>query len=863
MKNKFTYILGTLLLSACTSEDVVNNTLSEDGQKTPITVVSNISTVRPVTRAVDGSFEEDDVLQAYIQHVKSDGAIPPVYSLVNETGTAPRLAGFKVGTLTANHHNEADNFKDHSESSILQVTDAQGLYWDDFSNSASAATDLRTSGHYLQSFYGYCYNGGTPSTDLAETTGVLGWTVATNQSTGIKTSDLLYAKTQDPVAYVHGTNNTITGRDPNLTIPYTHAMSKVTVEVICDEGFSTTTNNFANAAVKLQGMNSVVTVNAPTAELSGFGTPAEITTIGTADASTPNIKKSFSALIAPTVMAENKVLAKIENVDGNNYEIKLTDAVLTNATSPANAWSTQLAAYNATAVTPATAAGYNATNGGLTKPGVHYMITVTIKKQQIKVQATIQDWEAVSATGIGQILFDNDINTTGEIEEGLKTNGFDLYKSTTTTFGTKATTITWNTTDNKWEYAPKIYWQNSTDAEYFRALSGAVADDAATTDVNESLAMTQGSDVLWGTTPDHSGKDVNNNDYSYEKSGKIDPRTGDVPLEFEHAMTKISVILKTNDGDSKVNLDGATINIINTYNEGKIDINTGDISDLKMNLTPPAIYTLSATVDADHKLLNQIVIPQSLVNDKDGNARSTTPTFYQTSELTKIYNDNTSLPAGGGTGTYYLTSSLDKVNYEDSELTKIYSDGTSIDNDGAFETYVTSTLELVEATAAVKYTQEEADEENAKHLVADSEGHAPTDDGYVTTYEDGYTAVTTETDRIPAVPEHYKVKADSKKATTSTFKCYKKGSLSEQHTPGELRTAGNKIMLYVTLTDGTRYSIELSKCLDTNGDAVTKWERGEHYTYEITLGKEEIVFRALIKDWVDKTGSGNATLDWD
>lgn len=856
-------------MTSCSDGVVDQLAYLEGTEKSPITVVTNLQTATPVTRAVDGKFETNDLLNAYIKHVTvaNAAADPLVWAAdVTGTGVSPRLANFKVGDLTTDHENEADNWRDHSATSILTVTDAAGLYWDDFSNSEDAAHDLRTSGHALMVYYGYGYNGGTASTALTESTGVLGWTVATDQTSGFKTSDLLYAGQQEPVAYAHGTNNTIDGRDRVLTVPYTHAMSKVTIEVICDEGFDANeTKNFGSAAVKLYHAGTVTTVTGPTKAVAKGTTPADINMQKLTPTDATHC--SFSGLMAPTLVKEDEVFAIIEGVDGNDYKITLTDAAIgakegEPAVTKANAWSTQLAAYDAASVTPDAAKAYTQANGGLTKPGVHYMLTVTIKKQQIKVQATIQDWEAVSATGIGQILFDNDItDKTGDIADALKTNGFDLYKSTTTTFGTKATTVSW--TDPEWTYSPKIYWQNKDDDEYFRALSNTpIADNPATNDVNESLAMSQGTDVLWGTTAAHSGTDVNGNAYNYAKSAQINPRTGKVPLEFEHAMSKISVNLKSS-GDNAVNLSGAKISIINTYNEGQIDINTGDISDFELNLTSPAVYTLNKTVNGEYKLLDQIVIPQSLVNDKNRNARGTTPTFYQSAELTKIYNDGTSLPAGGGSGTYYLTSSLESVNYEDSELTAIYSDGTSIDDGGSSETYVTSTLDYVAAQAAIKYTQQEADEENAKHLIADSEGHLPNDDGYNTTYDPGYTLVTTETDRVPAVPEHYAVNANSKKATTSTFKCYKTNGSSEQHTPGELKSAGNKIMMYITLTDGTRYSIELSKCKDSSDKLVTEWKRGEHYTYEITLGKEEIIFRAIVKDWVEKNGSGNATLDWD
>lgn len=854
MKRLYIYIIGVIALTAC-HDEFNSDSLLNGTEKTPITVVTNLQTITPVTRAVDGKFETNDLLNAYIKHVTVvDAAADPLVwnADVIGTGVGPRLANFKVTALTTDHENDADNWTDHSATSALQVTDAQGLYWDDFSNSVDDAHDLRTSGHALMVYYGYGYNGGTASPALTESTGVLGWTVATNQTSGFKTSDLLYAGQQDPVAYAHGSNNTIDGRDRVLTIPYTHAMSKVTIEVICDEGFSTTTDNFANTVLTLKGVNTSCSVAAPTKTLSSFGSSSDITMQHVANTESDKfVHQSYSALIAPTVFKAGLPLATITDVDGNNYDINLSDAVLThdkdgNAT---NAWSTQLVAYNATEVTPNTSVSYDATEGGLTKPGVHYMLTVTIKKQEIKVEATIQDWTAVSATGIGQILFNNDITETGDIADGLKTNGFDLYKSTTTEFGAAATKVTWNTTTSKWEYSPNIYWQNKDDGEYFRALSGAAEDNASTNDVNESLAMTQGCDVLWGTTPAHTGKDVNNNDYSYDKSAKINPRTGDVPLDFEHAMTKISVNLKTNEGDDKVDLTDATISIINTYNEGLMNLNTGNIGNLNLKLTSPAIYTLSETVNGEYKLVDQVVIPQSLVKDKDGNSRGTTPTFYQSGELTLIYpnsntlfsgTENTSI--GTGTGVYYLTSTLDKVNFTD-ETATIYNANLP----GAVST-------LTVKTPAVLYTYEE-------YKALDGNGDVTEEQ-----FNDLADADKTKTAAVYYDEDEAKAynAALPGAVKMGDFHYYKTNGSSEQHTPGELKSAGDKIMMYITLANGTRYSIELSKCKDKNTSVpITEWKRGEHYTYEITLGKEEITFRCLIKNWDEKAGSGNATLDWD
>ena len=65
----------------------------------------------------------------------------------------------------------------------------------------------------------------------------------------------------------------------------------------------------------------------------------------------------------------------------------------------------------------------------------------------------------------------------------------------------------------------------------------------------------------------------------------------------------------------------------------------------------------------------------------------------------------------------------------------------------------------------------------------------------------------------------------------------------------------NSKVITITLKDGTTYRYTL-------GDS-EKWEGGKSYIYTVTLQKEKIDFRALIKDWTEQKGSGNATLDWD
>ena len=64
----------------------------------------------------------------------------------------------------------------------------------------------------------------------------------------------------------------------------------------------------------------------------------------------------------------------------------------------------------------------------------------------------------------------------------------------------------------------------------------------------------------------------------------------------------------------------------------------------------------------------------------------------------------------------------------------------------------------------------------------------------------------------------------------------------------------------------TTYSLLLNTCtckVNEVDTPISIWESGKSYIYTITINKEVVKFRVLVQDWDKKTGSGNATLDWD
>ena len=535
--------------------------------KTPIAVSTTLASGATThTRAVNKKWEKDDKFFAVIE-------------------TRATTTEYSLGT------NFTINETIENASNNITSTDkvAPTIFWDDYSSTTYDLREKNESDQLIRGirlFYGVSYNGRTTAPTLTESTGKLDWTVEKNQTTAEnqKTSDLLYAKTQEVIHYEKDTNGDL----PHLTIPFTHAMSKITINLVCGKGFgqeaTNKTKNLGSTTVTLHNINTKASVTAPTTKVE-VSVPDDIDMLADEISVTDgNMSRSYSAIVAPTVLKEGMNFATVTNVDGNNYYITLTDAIInamTTGTDPQvknDAWSTQLAAAG-TSVTADATAGYDITNGGITKPGVNYVLTVNVNKQEITVVATIQDWDEVKAETTGKINFAKDVNniTVSDEKKGTFTNSFDIYRKTTEendTYGNIATTASWDAENSKWTYSPTIYWPQDNMPLYFRALSG--ADEA------KPLDLSTDNDLLWGTTDKHDVEyTASLPNHTYNEGDAIDPRTQDIPLIFYHTMSKVKFILQ-NDPDAldaeKVDLNGAKIQLTNLYGSATLDLHEGTIS---------------------------------------------------------------------------------------------------------------------------------------------------------------------------------------------------------------------------------------------------------------------------------------------
>ena len=626
------YISLVLLIAGCTNEENFSDTLSGKG-KTPLTINATINTERAQTRASGEAFANGDVLKAYFRHLDDhDDVITQDY-------------GKKLVTITY----DGSNFTSDS-------------YWDDFSNSASTDTDIRTSGHSLQSFYGYCYNEGSPSTALTEATGVLGWTVQTNQSTAdaFRHSDILWSPTQIKKSYIHGASNV--DDHGTFTLPFTHAMSEITVTVKTRDGFVGSTDGSKKplyyTTLTLFKMGTVTTLTAPTSTWAADPETTLITMCGgpySGYLSTNNYKdRNYTAIIAPgTKLKQGEKLLEIINADGNNYSVTITSDMLDDATG----WGL----YH-----PAPKQGTEDVDKKyvLTQPGYNYHLTVTIDKASLQTNATLNDWIDVTASGIGDILLNDDdtnlIMDDSDVPYGdtnvkvvavdknrFKSDdpaaSFTLFTLLSTPSNGEASartnesynfatvsTYKDNGGDNndEWVNSPEIYWPNVTDNCYFRALAsfnssnivaGITVNDIANVGTNKAtaVAVSQGTigenkDILWGTTASHRGY----NNTHYVRGQAIPPRIGGVPIFFSHAMSKVSFTLETtNDDATKVDLADASFVVSNLFTSGTITIENGVVNG-SGERAASAISTSVAhdfTGTSTNLITDLIVVPQTFL----------------------------------------------------------------------------------------------------------------------------------------------------------------------------------------------------------------------------------------------------------
>ena len=163
-------LLLTAVLMGCTDKAEWETPYLNGETKTPVQVAALLDRSAPAVRAAGKEFAQGDTLWAYLRHVTWDGGAaernvvnvqnsPKLVRFIKGSGNNVAYSG--DGDITPIGTGAALGLTQDNTMQTSDLTAMPTLFWDDFSAGGKGdATHIATDKHYLQSYYGYCYNGG-------------------------------------------------------------------------------------------------------------------------------------------------------------------------------------------------------------------------------------------------------------------------------------------------------------------------------------------------------------------------------------------------------------------------------------------------------------------------------------------------------------------------------------------------------------------------------------------------------------------------------------------------------------------------------------------------------------------------------
>lgn len=536
---------------------------------------------------------------------KADGTAP--HGSISSTTVSQKTTA-KIGdeTGTGSKHN------------AVTFTADEQLYWDDYgtadpANMPVVANNGRAKGLTI---YGVAVDGKealpTTPTNLSDDNlnwTTLVWNVGTpagsptpsiSQTSGWSDYDLLVSNNvrAESADGTYKFDEKISGK----LLEFTHAMTKVTVNLTAGEGFPRTTaadpaTAYFQAAptVTLLGFNYTGTVDVE----AKTSTPTSTTTtniqphtvLGGANSHTA----SYDALVFPGNTFDNATdILKIV-ADGNTYYV------------------------NATKINEA-----NTEASNTFEQGKNYVFDITISKTAIVVTATVKDWiDVVADTETPKINVTANVGA-ATVDPGTKDRmpSFDFYLSdaaggSPTTAYTRSATATKPTEGadgaTAWNFDTPLYWPNHTTHYLMRGVSPTSttvdAGKIAVAAGDYSAEATAAGNLLVGAPVITSGTMCGNTDHTQVDmaTGGICAREGKINLTFDYMMSQLEVHLTTSSDGAAVNLTNAKVEVVGGYTTGQVDIHTmtttttGDIAPFEVKHT--------AGEDANYR--HSFVVPQT------------------------------------------------------------------------------------------------------------------------------------------------------------------------------------------------------------------------------------------------------------
>ena len=620
MKGHYRIIAVTMaLISACSSEDDIKPIYTVGEADNVITLRVGVSTGESAvqTRATDSD---------HTNHL----------ALTQGTEAALRIDGTWTG-------HSPENVSQHTTATIgsvitsfdykhNSVSMSPVLYWDDYGTADPANTSGRTTGLTI---YGVAVDGVTIAPSEISWT-VLSWTLDTNQTSGWSSKDLLTS------------NNIKEGNDGTLKfdevknntasdlLVFTHAMSKITVNLKAGEGFAD--NAFVNPpTVTVLGtyLSGEVNVEEATTSVSATGSKSTIT-LKKEDSPSSGYTATYTGLMMPgNKYGDSDNILKI-NADGNIYYV--------------------------------TAKEINAVNTAtedVFERGKNYILNVTLKKTSIKVTATITDWVAVESANVEPVI---NVNANWGAAGNGSSNNFDsfsFYRSTSklydyskdysgnenSYFAPEGVAYKPNTSTDQWPFKSgetivKLYWPNHNTHYHFRGVWPTTSVETSNTETVPHVSKvsdTDGtqkidimsvpyeqnsfpSDLLIGMPEfNDNNKMCQNSDHTSVDQSEygICATEGKITLNFRYVMSQVEVVLSTSpDGSSDhVNINENTVvEIVNVANEGYVKLGDREVVPSSTKVT----YTLNAVAGSGNELKrHSAIVPQVLAFTNAGASTNT------------------------------------------------------------------------------------------------------------------------------------------------------------------------------------------------------------------------------------------------
>lgn len=628
-KNLYLLLLGTLMSAACTNN--LEDINIDPSNKTAISFVGQNN--NNLTRA---GFVEKTQIAMHIRSTKDASNIRETRTLAN---------ALKDETLSTD-----------SYSNIESPNDDNVRYWDDaygrsaklsvFAVAVPGGSDIKNNSKSLIDLLAgdKNWNAGALSEEIA-------WTVSTNQtSETIANEDLTFSNNISATgkdgakAYNYTTLDYSSTKNGELifrpqdekfqdgpgkfdqgNLKFTHALSRITVNLVKGTGYGDGSFNFATGTTaKILGVPTTGSLNIET----GVWTSSDVTGISKMATTTLAAGASYS-LVAQVLPGyeikdndDTNVLEFI--IDDNKYFV--TQDMMLDALN----------------------AGQNTMETSVTMgQGKNYVFTITVGKSKIiNVTATLEPWVKVEAANHDM---DNSHIEVGlfKNKDGKACGNFDLYRlndeSQEINTGaseaknwkgnyTEKATLTQN--GDKWE--TNWFFENNKSFYHFRTvdagreIKGTTDTDNSVDDYFEITSGAQSShDYHWGApfiSSTTSPIIYNTTDgYTANLSPAIGATNSTINLTELHMMSNINVVLRTtktsNAIELEVNTDQCEVTLTHFYANGQVKIGNGLVSTTG-DLTDAAAFTKPAAgidaTDATYKKTGAFtfaVVPQALVRN--------------------------------------------------------------------------------------------------------------------------------------------------------------------------------------------------------------------------------------------------------